>query len=153
MLSKPIKVYLLSLVERNSLDKWINKELRKVLEYPVSLKSTKHSQALQISIYKFLVVFTKISRLLSNLTKKDSIQTWRIEQKNVLEVLKKIFTTAPVLRVPNDEKSFKSSTDISKFTTGAALLQKHQLLGYGIQTLLLKSRNYKIYNKELPAMI
>ena len=153
MLSKPIKVYLLSLVERNSLDKWINKELRKVLEYPVSLKSTKHSQALQISIYKFLVVFTKISRLLSNLTKKDSIQTWRIEQKNVLEVLKKIFTTAPVLRVPNDEKSFKSSTDISKFTTGAALLQKHQLLGYGIQTLLLKSRNYKIYNKELQAII
>ena len=69
--------------------------------------------------------FAKISRLLSNLTKKDSIWTWRIEQQNVLEVLKKIFTTAPVLRVPNDEKSFKSSTDISKFTTGAALLQKH----------------------------
>ena len=55
----------------------------------------------------------------------DSIWTWRIEQQNVLKVLKKIFTTAPVLRVPNDEKSFKSSTDISKFTTGAALLQKH----------------------------
>jgi len=43
MLSKPIKVYLLSLVERNSLDRWIDKELRKVLEYSVSLKSTKHS--------------------------------------------------------------------------------------------------------------
>ena len=28
-LSKPTKVYLLSLVERNSLDTWINKELRK----------------------------------------------------------------------------------------------------------------------------
>jgi len=40
-------------------------------------------------------------------------------------VLKKTFTTAPVLRVPNDEKSFELSTDTSKFATGAALLQKH----------------------------
>jgi len=29
ILSKPVKVYLLSLVERNSLDMWINEELRK----------------------------------------------------------------------------------------------------------------------------
>jgi len=73
-------------------------------------------------------------------------------------VLKKIFTTASVLRVPNDEKNFKLSTNISKFTTRAVLLQKHQLLGYSIQILLLKSlyihkRNYKIYNKELLAII
>jgi len=40
-------------------------------------------------------------------------------------VLKKTFTIAPVLRVPNDEKSFGSSTDTSKFTIGAALLQKY----------------------------
>ena len=37
----------------------------------------------------------------------------------------KIFTIAPVLRVPNEEKFFKSSTDKSRFTTGAVLLQKH----------------------------
>ena len=69
--------------------------------------------------------FAKISRLLSNLTKKDSIWTWRIEQQNVLEVLKKVFTTAPVLRVPNDEKSFESFIDTNKFATEVALLQKH----------------------------
>jgi len=40
-------------------------------------------------------------------------------------VLKKTFTTVPVLRVPNDEKYFESSIDTSKFATGAALLQKH----------------------------
>ena len=50
--------------------------------------------------------FAKISRLLSNLTKKDDIWTWRIEQQNILEVLKKTFITAPVLKVPNDEKIF-----------------------------------------------
>ena len=158
MLSKLMKVYLLSLVERNSLNRWIDEELRKVLEWPVLLKSTKHSQALQISICKFSMNFIKISRLLSNLTKKDSIWTERIEQQNVLKILKKAFIIVPVLRVSNDEKSFKSSTDTSKFATRAVLSQKHQLLGYGIQILLLKSLyiheiNYKIYNKELLAII
>ena len=32
---------------------------------------------------------------------------------------------APVLRVPNDEKYFKSSIDISKFATEAVLSQNH----------------------------
>jgi len=32
ILFKPIKVYLLSLAERNSLDKWIDEELRKALK-------------------------------------------------------------------------------------------------------------------------
>ena len=40
-------------------------------------------------------------------------------------MLKKIFTIALVLRVPNDKKSLKLSIDSSKFTTGAILLQKH----------------------------
>jgi len=69
--------------------------------------------------------FVRISRLLSNLTKRDGICTWRIEQQNVLEVLKKTFTKTPVLRVPNNEKSFELSTNTSKFATGAALLQKY----------------------------
>jgi len=69
--------------------------------------------------------FIKISRLLSNLTKKDSIWTERIEQQNVLKILKKAFIIVPVLRVSNDEKSFKSSTDTSKFATRAVLSQKY----------------------------
>jgi len=40
-------------------------------------------------------------------------------------VLKKTFITALVLRIPNDEKSFESFIDTSKFATGAVLSQKH----------------------------
>jgi len=40
-------------------------------------------------------------------------------------MLKKTFITAPVLRVPNDGKYSKLSTDTSKFATGATLLQKY----------------------------
>jgi len=56
------------------------------------------------------------------LTKKKSIWTGRIKQQNVFEVLKKTFTTVSVLRVSNNEKYFKSSTNTSKFATRAVLL-------------------------------
>ena len=75
MLSKLIKVYLISLLERISLNRQIDEELRKVLEWPIPSKSTKYSQALQISIGKFLIHFAKISKLLFNLAKKNSIWT------------------------------------------------------------------------------
>ena len=65
-----------------------------------------------------------MSKLLSNLTKKDSTWTWGKEQQNTFQVLKKAFTTAPVLRIPNDEDLFKLSTDASDFATGAVLSQK-----------------------------
>jgi len=39
MLSKPIKVYLLSLAERNSLDRWIDEELERILKWLVMVFS------------------------------------------------------------------------------------------------------------------
>ena len=40
-------------------------------------------------------------------------------------MLKKTFTIAPVLRIPNDEDPFKLSTDASNFATKAVLSQKN----------------------------
>jgi len=65
-----------------------------------------------------------MSKLLSNLTKKDSTWAWDVEQQNAFEVLKKAFTTAPVLRIPNDKDPFKLFTNTSDFTIGAVLSQK-----------------------------
>jgi len=62
-----------------------------------------------------------MSKPLSDLTKKDSTWTWGKEQQNTFEVLKKAFTMALVLRIPNDEDPFKLSTDTSDFVTGAVL--------------------------------
>jgi len=39
-------------------------------------------------------------------------------------MLKKVFTMAPVLRIPNDKDPFKLSTDASDFAIEAVLLQK-----------------------------
>ena len=94
---------------------------------------------------------------LSDLTKKDC--TWSIEQQNAFEVLKKAFTTAPVLKIQNDEDPFKLSTDASDFVTGAVLSQKdmqtnlwHPVVFFS-KSLDVHERNYEIYDKELLAVI
>jgi len=93
------------------------------------------------------------------LTKKDCTWNWGVEQQNAFEVLKKAFTTAPVLRIPNDEDPFKLSTDTSDFATGAVLSQKDMQtdlwhpVAFFSKSLDVHERNYKIYDKELLVVI
>jgi len=74
-------------------------------------------------------------------------------------VLKKAFTMAPVLRIPNDEDPFKLSTDASDFATGAVLSQKDMQtnlwhpVAFFSKSLDVHKRNYEIYDKELLAVI
>jgi len=103
------------------------KKLLGVLEWPVLTKVKQVQTFLGFAnfYYRFIEKFTKTSKPLSDLTKKNSTWTWGIEQQNAFEVLKKAFTMAPVLRIPNDEDPFKLFTDASDFATGAVLLQKN----------------------------
>jgi len=97
-----------------------------VLEWPVPTK-VKQVQAFLgfVNFYcRFIENFAKMSKPLSDLTKKDCTWNWGVEQQNAFEVLKKAFTMAPVLRIPNDEDPFKLSTDASNFATGVVLSQK-----------------------------
>ena len=100
-----------------------------------------------------------MSKPLSDLTKKDCTWNWGVEQQNAFEALKKAFTMALILRIPNDEDPFKLSTDASDFATGAVLLQKNiqtnlwHPVAFFSKLLDIYERNYKIYDKELLAVI
>jgi len=100
-----------------------------------------------------------MSRPLFDLTKKDCTWNWDIEQQNAFEALKKTFTTASVLRIPNDEDPFKLSTDASDFTTEAVLSQKDMQtnlwhpVAFFSKSLDVHERNYEIYDKELLVVI
>jgi len=136
-------------------------KLSGVLEWPVPTK-VKQVQAFLgfVNFYRrFIENFAKMSKPLSDLTKKDSTWTWGKEQQNTFEVLKKAFTTAQVLRIPNDEDLFKLSTDASDFATGAVLSQKDMQtnlwhpVAFFSKSLNVHERNYEIYDKELLVVI
>ena len=100
-----------------------------------------------------------MSKPLSDLTKKNSTWTWGEEQQNAFEVLKKAFTIVLVLRIPNNKDPFKLSTDASNFVTEAVLSQKDMqtnlwyLVAFFFKLLDVYEKNYKIYDKELLAVI
>jgi len=136
-------------------------KLSGVLEWPV-LTKVKQVQAFLgfVNFYcRFIKNFAKMSKPLSDLTKKDCTWNWGVEQQNAFEALKKAFTTAPVLKIPNDENPFKLSTDASDFAIGAVLSQKNMQtnlwhpVAFFSKSLDIYERNHKIYDKELLAVI
>jgi len=101
-------------------------KLSEVLEWPVPTKVKQVQAFLGFAnfYYRFIKNFVKMSKPLSDLTKKDCTWNWGVEQQNAFEALKKAFTMALVLRIPNDKDLFKLSTDASNFATEAVLSQK-----------------------------
>jgi len=69
------------------------------------------------------------------------------------------FITALILRIPNNKDLFKLSTNASNFAIGTVLLQKNMqtnlyyLVAFFSKSLDVYEKNYKIYNKELLAVI
>jgi hypothetical protein len=137
------------------------KKITGVLEWPVPTK-VKHVQKFLgfANFYRrFIQGFARIARPLSDLTRKDLKWTWEIPQKEAFEALKKAFTTAPVLRIPDDTSPFRLSTDASEFAIGAVLSQyspetkKWHPVAYYSKSLTKPERNYEIFDKEMLAII
>jgi len=135
-------------------------KLSEVLEWPVPTKVKQVQAFLGFANFyrRFIENFAKMSKPLSDLTKKNCTWNWGVEQQNAFEVLKKAFTMAPVLRIPNDKDPFKLSTNTSNFATGAVLSQKDMQtnlwhpVAFFSKSLDIHERNYEIYNKKLLAV-
>jgi hypothetical protein len=101
------------------------KKIAGVLDWPIPTK-VKHMQAFLefANFYRTLIEgFAKIVKPLMDLTKKDLKWNWSDMCQNAFEVLKHAFTTAPVLRIPDDTSPFRMAADASNFASGAVLYQ------------------------------
>ena len=90
--------------------------------------------------------------------RKDVKQQWGIEQQKAFDKLKGIFTTRPVLEAPDLDKEFRVKTNTSNYTTGGVLSMKCSDELWRLVTFISKSlsnieRNYKIYDKEMLAVV
>src|SRR2546430_3387091 len=97
-----------------------------------------------ISYYRrFIQDFSKISKPLFKLTKKDQPYEWKEPQCKAFEILKEKLINSPVLIYPNFEKEFILLTDASKIALGAILSQK---------TIIIKNILSRMIAKFLPNM-
>ncbi len=106
----------------------------------------------------FIKDFSHIACPLFNLTKKGVPFVWGPDQAHAFKQLIWIFTTAPVLALPDHSQPFHLITDASDFATGAILEQPDALnhwhpIVYHSKSLLPAECNYEIHDKELLAII
>ena len=107
---------------------------------------------------RFIRNFSHTVRPLTNLAKKDSKWVWGPDQQSAFDDLKRQFTTAPILAMPDLDRPFTIECDASDFATGAVLSQKgeDELLhpvAFLSKSLNDAERNYEIYDKELLAIV
>ena len=61
--------------------------------------------------------------------------------------------TAPILRLPDFERSFEVHTDASDFAIGGVLLQDGHPVAYESRKLQDRERRYPVHEKEMTAII
>ena len=67
--------------------------------------------------------------------------------------LKTLLTTAPILILPVEEKSFIVYCDASYSSLGEVLMQERNVIAYASRQLKVHERNYLIHDLELAAAV
>ncbi|XP_042022920.1 uncharacterized protein LOC121770215 [Salvia splendens] len=101
---------------------------------------------------RFVAGYALIASPLTDMLKKDAF-VWTPEAESSFLDLKGAMTTAPVLRLPDFEKTFCVETDASDTGIGAVLLQDTHLIAFFSKKLGPRRRVASTYHKELYAIV
>jgi hypothetical protein len=102
---------------------------------------------------RFVKDFSSIVAPLNDLTKKDVPFVWGDAQQEAFMILKDKLIHAPLLQLPDFNKTFEIECDASGIGLGGVLLQEGKLVAYFPEKLSGPSLNYSTYDKELCALV
>ena len=107
---------------------------------------------------KFIRGFSAIVAPITQLTKQNLRFCWNPEAQKAFDTLKRLFTSAPILRHPNPTLPFLLEVDASEVAVGAVLSQRlgdkdliHPV-GFFSRKLSPTERNYDVGDRELLAI-
>jgi hypothetical protein len=102
---------------------------------------------------RFIRGFSKISKPMTELLKKDKKFEWNPACKASFQELKKRLTTAPILVMPDMEKLFSIYCDVSGQGLGCVLMQDGHVVVYASQQLRRHEAHYLTHDLELAAVV
>jgi hypothetical protein len=102
---------------------------------------------------KFISHFLKVAAPLTNLTKKFHVWAWTGKCQDAFEKLKHLLTEAPLLRTPNESKTYREVTDASDIGLGGVLLQEGHPIAYESRKLNSAEQNYTTTEREILAVV
>jgi len=105
---------------------------------------------------RFIQNFSYTAKPLNKLKGKKEWK-WKEEHQRTFEELKKKIRSQPVLALPRREGKFRVETDVSGHAIGGVLSQeqegKWKPIAFLSRTMQPAEQNYKIYDKELLAIV
>jgi hypothetical protein len=102
---------------------------------------------------RFIEGFSKISKPMTKLLAKDKTFEWMLRSEASFQGLKKRLTTAPVLTMPNMEKTFSIYCDASGQGLGCVLMQDSHVVAYASRQLRKHEKKYLTHDLELAAVV
>jgi hypothetical protein len=102
---------------------------------------------------RFVKDLSIITAPLNALTKKGVPFSWSTTQENEFTMLKDKLTHAPLLQLPNFNKTFELECDASGIGLGGILLQDGKPVSYFSEKLSGPVLNYSTYDKKLYALV
>jgi len=125
---------------------------------PASLTEVQSFLGFANFYWRFIKDYSKIARLLTELTKKGEGWNWTAEANKAFQELKNLFTTAPILAHFNAQKLVIIETDASDFVIGAILSQQDEdgrlhPVAFHSRKFQSAEINYEIHDKELLAVV
>jgi len=131
-----------------------------VLNWPTPKNVKEVQKFLGLANYyrRFIKDLTKIAAPLHMLVRKEQKWKWEKEQEEAFGKLKAVFTTEPVLAIPDIDREIRVEADASDYATGGVLSTKYEdgkwrPVAFISKSLNATKRNYEIHDKEMLAVI
>jgi len=102
---------------------------------------------------RFVEGFSKMVSPLTQLTKKDQPFSWTDECDVYFEDMKRRFTTAPILAIPDTTKMFEVYCYASYQGLRYVLMQEKRPVAYASRQLKVHEKNYPTHDLELAAIV